>query len=145
MSGSLGNFAFGVGSFGGIDGPGTTTGQGLRTWGRPKNPDGTKGPWTIVTTDPNGFNDGVYLTTLAQVLQLNLNESPFWSNYGIPAHQSVVTQVFPDYYVNWTQQQFAPYFASLIVSKVNAPDPTYNISVTTTQGYKLNYSIAVPQ
>lgn len=117
----------------------------MRTYGRPRNPDGTKGAWTIVETDANGFNDGVYLTTLAQTLQLNLNESPFFGNFGIPAQQTVVTQIFPDYYVNWTQQQFAQYFASLIVARVNSSEPTYNIGVTTNQGYKLNFSLPVPQ
>jgi hypothetical protein len=117
----------------------------MRTYGRPKLPDGTKGAWVQVATDPNGFDDMVWLTTLAQVLQLNLNESPFFANYGIPAHPSVVTQVFPDYYVVFTQQQFAQYFASLIISKVNVPDPTYNISVTTHQGVKLNFNLPVPQ
>ena len=55
--------------------------------------------WVEVSTDANGYNDAVWLTTLAQVLQLGLNESPFYGNYGIPAQQSAVTQVFPDYYV----------------------------------------------
>lgn len=116
----------------------------LRTWGRPHNRDGTYGPWTLVTTDSNGQNDLVYFTTLCQVLLLNLNESPFYSNYGIPAHQSVVTQVFPDYYVAFTQQQFAPYFASLIVSKFPTSDPQYKVNVTTHAGVKLNATIPIP-
>jgi hypothetical protein len=44
-----------------------------------------------VTTDANGYNDAVYLTTLSQVLKLNLGESPFYANYGIPQYQSVLT------------------------------------------------------
>lgn len=86
----------------------------------------------------------VYVTTLAQVLLLNLGESPFYADRGIPAVQSIITQVFPDYYVAYTQQKFAPYFASLIVSKQPLPDPTYNINVTTHQGVKINASIPVP-
>lgn len=116
----------------------------LRTWGRAHNQDGTYGPWTAVMTDQDGANDLVYFTTLCQVLLLNLGESPFWANYGIPAHQSVITQVFPDYYVTYTQQQFAPYFASLIVSKRNTPDPEYNVNVTTHAGVKLNASVPIP-
>lgn len=118
----------------------------MRTYGRPILPDGSKGPWVQVATDPiTGANDLVWLTTLAQVLQLNLNESPIWGNYGIPAHPSVATQVFPDLYVVFTQQQFSQYFASLIVSKVATFDPTYNIAVTTNSGVKLNFNLPVPQ
>ena len=116
----------------------------LRTWGRPHLPDGTYGPWTLVTTDANGQSDLVYFTTLCQVLLLNLNESPFFSQYGIPAHQSVITQVFPDYYVTFTQQQFAPYFASLIVSRESTPAPIYRVNVTTHAGVKLNAGIPIP-
>lgn len=117
----------------------------LRTWGRPFLQDGSRGQWTEVTTDPTtGLNDLVYVTTLAQVLLLNLGESPFFANYGIPAHQSVVTQVFPDFYVTYTQQQFAGYFANLIVSKRPLPSPTYNVNVTTHAGQKLNADIPIP-
>lgn len=90
--------------------------------------------WVEVNTDKNGYNDAVWLTTLAQVLQLGLNESPFFGNYGIPAQQSVVTQVFPDYYVSLTQQNFAQYFLALLVSKRNSFDPTYDINATATPG-----------
>jgi hypothetical protein len=116
----------------------------LRTWGRPHNRDGTYGPWTEVTTDGAGNNDLVYFTTLCQVLLLNLGESPFYANYGIPAYQSVATQVFPDLYVAFTQQQFAPYFASLIVSKLPTASPMYNVNATTHAGVKLNAAIPIP-
>ena len=105
----------------------------MRTYGRVTDEYGNK-TWVVVTTDAQGFNDNVYLTTLAQVLKLNLGESPFFGNYGIPAHVSVVTQVFPDYYVQVTQHQFAQYFSSLIVSKVQSLTPTYSINVTTHLG-----------
>jgi hypothetical protein len=98
--------------------------------------------WVEVITDANGYNDMVWLTTLIQVVKLNLGESPFFSNYGIPAHPSVVAQIAPDLYLNRIQQQFSQYFLTLIVSKlpnqpdpdVGAPSPTYNISVITTYG-----------
>lgn len=110
----------------------------MRTWGRVNQVNGKGGTWTEVTTDANGYNSGVYLTTLAQVLKLNLGESPFFANYGIPAEQSVISQVQPDYYVAITQQQFAPYFASLQISKAkavpNQPRPTYNIKATALNG-----------
>ena len=104
----------------------------MRTWGR------VNGVWTEVTTDANGYNDAVYVTTLAQVLKLGLGESPFFANYGIPAEQSVISQIQPDYYVMRTQQQFAQFFGTLIISKQaqlpNRPDPTYSLQVTTKQG-----------
>lgn len=90
--------------------------------------------WVEVSTDANGFDDAVWLTTLAQVLQLGLNESPFFGNYGIPAQQSVVTQIFPDYYVTLTQQNFSQYFLALLVSKVQSLNPTYSVNATANPG-----------
>jgi hypothetical protein len=101
----------------------------VRTWGRDNS-----GLWQEVVTDSAGNNDGVYVTTLIQCLKLNLGESPFWANYGIPAQQSVMTQIFPDYYVYQTQQQFAQYFLALTIQKLMYPTPTYDISVVTHSG-----------
>lgn len=114
----------------------------LRTYGRTYNADGSY-QWVEVTTDENGQNDQVYLTTLVQALKLNLGESPFYSQYGIPAQQSIIQQVFPDYYISRTQAQFAQYFASLQVSKVSNPTPTYTVNVITHQGVKLSAQIPV--
>lgn len=101
--------------------------------------------WVQVDTDSNGYNDLVWLTTLIQTLKLNLNESPFYATYGIPAQQSVVQQVFPDYYVALTQQAFSQYFASLLISKQSGTTtPTYLVNVTTHQGVKINANVAVP-
>jgi len=100
--------------------------------------------WVIVTTDANGFNDYVYATTLVQVFKLNLGESPFYANYGIPAKTSVVTQVAPDFYVVRTQQQFAQYFANLSVVKIPTPIiPTYRVNVTTHTGVKLSANVPI--
>jgi hypothetical protein len=110
----------------------------MRSWGRINQVNGIGGTWTEVTTDANGFNTEVYLTTLAQVLKLNLGESPFFGNFGIPAQQSVMTQVQPDFYVNITQQQFAQFFAALTIQKLpqkpNQPKPTYDIDFTALSG-----------
>jgi hypothetical protein len=111
----------------------------MRTWGRVGQVGGLGGTWTEVTTDTNGENGAVYLTDLIQVLRLNLGESPFFANYGIPAEQSVLQQVQPDYYAARAQRQFAPFFATLVLTKQAAipnqqPLPTYNISVTTLSG-----------
>lgn len=114
----------------------------MRTWGRKYNEDGTY-QWIEVTTDANGFNDNVWLTTLSQVLQLNLNESPFYANYGIPQYQTVITQVYPTFYVANVQTQFSAYFASLaIVQQPGTENPAYNITAVTHSGAILNQTIA---
>lgn len=109
----------------------------MRTYGRTTDVLTGVKTWHVVTTDAAGFDDLVWVTTLAQVLQLNLGESPFYGNYGIPAHPSVVQQVFPDFYVLYTQQRFASKFASLLVSKLPLPEPVYQIQVMTHQGVVL--------
>lgn len=118
----------------------------MRTWGRVTDELGNKS-WVEVTTDANGYNDAVWLTTLIQVFKLNLNESPFFSQFGIPARPSVITQVYPDFYVSFTQQQFAQYFASLIISKKvlldakGKPTPHYAVNVVTQYGSKIAVDI----
>lgn len=114
----------------------------MRTFGRIYNEDGTS-KWVEVSTDADGFNDYVYVTTLIQCLKLFLGESPFYATYGIPAQRSVIQQIFPDFYVNQTQTQFAPFFASLIVSKRQLPTPVYDINLVTNQGVKVSTSIPV--
>lgn len=114
----------------------------MRTYGRITNPDGSK-TWVVVETDANGNNDAVMLTTLAQNLLGVLGESPFYAQRGIPAQQSVIQQVFPDYYVALTQNYFAPFFASLQVAKVNDPAPVYRINVLTHQGAQIAAEIPI--
>jgi len=115
----------------------------MRTYGR--IPNGSGGlQWVKVQTDSSGFNDLVWATTLCQVLLLNLGESPFYATYGIPAQQSVLQQVFPDYYVSLTQQAFSQYFAALMISRTGTTPPTYQVTALTHQGVVLNASVAVP-
>lgn len=114
----------------------------MRTWGRNYALDGSY-TWVEVSTDANGYDDNVWLTTLCQTLKLNLGESPFYANYGIPAYQTIVTQVFPDYYVMQTQQQFAPHFASLVISRQAASfPPVYNITAVCHSGAVLTAEVA---
>jgi hypothetical protein len=116
----------------------------MRTWGRvPPTEDNPSG-WVEVATDASGANDAVWLTTLCQCLQLNLGESPMFGNYGIPAQQSQVTQVFPDYYVWVTQQQFAPYFASIIITRLPGTTPVYQVNVVTNTGVNLSQQVPIP-
>lgn len=108
--------------------------------------------WWTVTTDINGFNDSVNLTWLAQVCKLNLGESPFFADWGIPAHESIITQVFPDLFLTRIQQRFSDYFALCLLSIVpieqgspesfaagqdGAPAPNYNINVLTNYGSRI--------
>lgn len=116
----------------------------MRIFGRYTDASGNK-KWTVVETAPNGSNDAVYLVNLIQVLLLNLGESPFYANYGIPAKPSVVQQVFPDFYVTRTQQLFSSFFASLIIIKQPSRTPTYNVSVITHQGQQIKIDVPLAQ
>jgi hypothetical protein len=109
----------------------------MRTYGR------INGVWTEVLTDSNGFNDQCYLTTLVQVLKLNLGESPFWANMGIPALNSAQMNLPPDAYVAIVQQYFAQYFANLSVARVpGQANPTYNIFALTNYGAQFFLTVA---
>lgn len=115
----------------------------MRTWGRVTDKHGNKS-WVAVESDENGDFSYGWLTTLIQTLKLNLGESPFYAQYGIPAQQSIVTQIYPDYFVNITQQQFAGYFASLTINKVvGAENPTYDIQAVFFNGVTYMESVAV--
>lgn len=115
----------------------------MRTWGRVTNANSNK-KWVVVETDANGDSSYVWLTTLIQTLKLGLGESPFYTQYGIPAQQSIVQQVYPDYYVNMTQQQFAGYFSSLAITKVDgAENPTYSIDVVFRNGVSYQTKVAI--
>lgn len=89
-----------------------------------------------MTTDANGYNDAVWLTTLAQVLMLNPGESPMFGNYGVPSQQAVVTQIPPDYNVMLMQQIFSIYFLALLVARLTdaQSDPVYGINITANPG-----------
>lgn len=66
-----------------------------------------------------------------------------FGSYGIPAQQSVVTQVFPDYYVTLTQQAFAPYFLALILTKLPTLTPSYLVNATANPGAIMTNPVAI--
>lgn len=107
----------------------------------PQNVDGT---WVGVQTAPNGDNSYVMLVALIQVLRLNLNESPFYASAGIPALPSVQQQAPPDYYVSVIQQQYAQYFASLVITRTATNPPTYAVAVVFLSGATLSL-VVTPQ
>jgi len=79
-------------------------------------------------------------------LSLSLNEDPSFSQFGIPAIQSVQTGVPPDFYVSRMQSAFSPYFASLTVVRADDAngDPVYNIACMFHNGVELNASVPIP-
>jgi hypothetical protein len=101
-----------------------------------------KAVWVGVQTAPNGDNSYVMLVALIQVLRLNLNESPFWANSGIPALQSVMQQTFPDYHTALIQQQYAPYFSSLLITRTASFPPTYSVNVVLLSGATLSFVVS---
>jgi hypothetical protein len=115
----------------------------MRVYGRVYNQATQTYSWQEVQTSATGQNDYVYITALIQCLKLNLNESPFWANYGIPAQQSVVTQIFPDFYVYLIQQRYSQFFAVLTINKVQSYTPTYQINIVTNNGVQIQQTVAV--
>jgi hypothetical protein len=122
----------------------------MRTYGRVQDPVTGVKTWQVVTTDENGYNDMVWLTTLAQCCKLNLGESPFWSDWGIPAYASIVTQIQPNFYMTLMQQRFAGYFMNLLMQKIDnafdddgRPMPYYLFYVLTNYGAELNVTVPV--
>ena len=109
----------------------------LRIWGRDNN-----GNWIAITTQPNGNNDYVFITALCQAIKLTPGESPFYSNVGISAQQSIAKQVYPDYEVNQLQTQYSQYFSSLTIQRVpNSNPPQYNVNILTHSGITVNQVI----
>ena len=128
-----------------------TASLAMRVYGRTVPDEFGNRRWVEVDTDAGGFDDAVYVTALAQVLLLQLGESPFFADYGLPAVQSVATQIAPDYFVALTQQRYAPHFASLIITKQPAaydprlgrPTPTYAVKILTHAGSRIEFGIPI--
>lgn len=106
----------------------------MRVWGR-----NSAGQWVAVT-DPSYAR----LLQLEQTLRLNQGEDPLAGNVGIPAQQSINTQIAPDAAVARTVVSFQPYFASLTVKRDNtASDPTWNLRAVFLSGAVVKALIAV--
>ena len=115
----------------------------MRSFGRINQVDGMGGQWVEVGTDSNNTSEQVYITALVQCLKLNRGESPFFSNYGIPAVPSVTQQIFPDFYAALTQTQFAPFFAALTIQRVvGSFPPVYTVEAVCFGGAILNRTVA---
>jgi len=117
----------------------------MRTYARYVDPNDNK-KWQEIDTAADGSNDMVFVVTLIQCLLLNLGESPFYAQYGIPAKPSIMQQIWPDFYVSRTQRQFASYFASLIITKVtHVVNPTYKVAIVTNQGVAINVTVPIKE
>ncbi|WP_077395442.1 hypothetical protein [Bombella intestini] len=102
----------------------------MRVWTRVHQPDGRR-VWKAVTGDQGN------IAWLQNALLLQLGESPFWADWGIPVQQTLVSRVWPDYYLNLTQRRFRDIFPSLQITRKdggNGADPVYDISVILNNG-----------
>ena len=91
--------------------------RGLRTYGRVSDPANGARWWVRVDPDTLGYPDSVWATALIQCCKLNWGESPFFADWGIPAHPAILRQAPPDYYMALMQQRFSPYFLSLVITR----------------------------
>lgn len=112
-----------------------------RNWGRTPPDEFGDQQWVEIVPDPQTGNlDLIYFAALAQCLRLNLGESPIFGTSGIPAAQSVLTQIPPDYYVAVIQQQYAPFFANLVITRAPVPNPPPSPPVPTYYARALAHS-----
>lgn len=102
----------------------------MRVWTRVMGSDG-KRTWQPVDNDQGN------IAWLQNSLLLQLGESPFWADWGIPVQQTLVSRVWPDYYLNMTQQRFRDVFPTLQITRRdggNGADPVYDISIILNDG-----------
>lgn len=112
-----------------------------RVWGRETASDGTRS-WVAFETDSSGSDDCPNFIWLQQALLLNLNESPFYADWGIPVQQTLATSVYPDYYTAKTQQRFSQYFPSCSIARVSSSDVAYSVNITTKTGIKVSQTLS---
>ena len=111
----------------------------MRTYGR-----GTDGKWYQVNIDVNGKDDDIWLTTMAQVCASELEESPFFPSYGLPARASIVGRTHPDFFISRIREQFSKYFTSISIVKtidITNNAPTYHIDVQKQNGSAASVTI----
>lgn len=119
-----------------------------RVWGRVHSDPGSSTDartWQAYETDSSGSDDLPNFIWLQNALLLRLNESPFYADWGIPVQQTLLTQVFPDYYTALTQRRFSQYFASCIISRTSSTSPEYGVSIVTQTGISVNQKLSQAQ
>lgn len=113
------------------------------SWGRTYDANGNP-TWVQVMTDANGFSDYVYISAFLQCVKLNLGESPFWAEFGIPAHQAITQQLPPDYNIQLIATFFQQFFASVIVSRAAPAVAVNTVSQNTGPYGKVNPGRPIP-
>lgn len=86
----------------------------MRIYHKIKDENTNRTKWIIIT-DP----DEIYVFWLIEVLRLILGESPFSADWGIPATETIATNIYPDYYVSIVKEKFAPYFQYLSIERLD--------------------------
>lgn len=102
----------------------------MRVWTRVMGSDG-KRTWQPVDNDQGN------IAWLQNALLLQLGESPFWTDWGLPVSKTLVSQIWPDYYLNMTQQRFRDVFPTLQVTRQRVDgqsDPVYSIRAILSDG-----------
>ena len=96
--------------------------------------------WQVVQDD----DDNIRLTHLIQVLQMDIQESPFYSNWGMPVANALITGVLSDVAINNTINQFAQYFAALQITRGISNDPKeiyYQVDVVLKNGKNVTLDV----
>ncbi|GBQ07532.1 hypothetical protein [Saccharibacter floricola] len=102
----------------------------MRVWTRIKQPDGSR-RWQAVD------GDEANIAWLQNALLLQLGEAPFSTDWGIPVSQTLVTRIWPDYYLNLTQERFRETFPMLQITRQqndSNPNPSYVIRALLNDG-----------
>ena len=116
-----------------------------RVWGRVHSKPGATTDtrtWQAFETDDTGSDDLPNFIWLQNALLLRIDESPFYSDWGIPVQQTLISQVFPDYYTSIMQRRFSQYFASCIISRQSTTTPSYGVSIVTLTGISVNQMLS---
>ncbi|KMQ89824.1 hypothetical protein RF55_10509 [Lasius niger] len=98
-----------------------------RVWARTGQPDQDgKRKWISVS------DNTAILTWLQQAVLLQLGESPFWVDWGLPVIGFLSQGIYPDLYMQKTKERFQPYFLNVNINR-NIPDnPEDQIAYTVT-------------
>ncbi|QCE32947.1 hypothetical protein FAI41_04685 [Acetobacteraceae bacterium] len=101
-----------------------------RIWARTGKPDQNgKRQWISVS------NNTAILTWLQQAVLLQLGESPFWVDWGLPVIGALTQGIYPDLYIQKTKERFQPYFLNININRTVPDTPEDQIN------YKI---IAIP-
>ncbi|UMM63143.1 hypothetical protein [Aristophania vespae] len=82
----------------------------MRVWTRQFQSDGTR-KWVAVT------GNQAIIAWLQNNLLLQLGESPFYADKGLPVTQSLISRIWPDYYLNQLQEFFRDYVSTIQITR----------------------------